>query len=83
MRNKEDLMNRKISRDFKGRIEKMKTTPLKILESMFLELYNYGLEEFIKTEKLKYPDKSRKEIVIDMYKMHDKLKGLSRKTYAK
>ncbi|MBD3339627.1 MAG: hypothetical protein GF353_10990 [Candidatus Lokiarchaeota archaeon] len=83
MSSEENLKQRKIARDFKGRIEMMKHTSIEILESMFLELYNYGLEEFIKKEMERYPNKSRKEIILDMYKIHDKLKGMDRKGYAK
>lgn len=62
-------------RNFKGRIELMKKTPLKDLESMFLELYELGLKEYIRVEKERFPGKSRKEIIIEMYKLHDKLRG--------
>ncbi len=82
MSSEEDLKFRKNARDFKGRIERMKHTPIEVLESMFLELYNYGIKEFIRKEMERYPNKSRKEIIIDMYKMHDKLKGMNRKVYA-
>ena len=83
MRTEEDRKFRKIARGFKGRIEMMKNTPLEDLETMFLELNNYGLQELIRIEKEKYPDKTRKEIILDMYKLHDKLKNLSRKVYGK
>jgi len=66
---------RKIVRNFKGRIELMKKTPLKDLESIFLELYEFGLKQYIRVEKERFPEKSRKEIIIDMYKLHDKLRG--------
>ena len=64
---------RKLARDFKGRVELMNKTPLKDLESMFLELYEFGVNEYIRTEKEQNPNKSRKEIIINMYKFHEKM----------
>ena len=66
---------RKIIRDFKGRIELMKKTELKKIEAIFLEIYELGLQDYIQKEKKRYPDKSHKEIIIDMYQFHDKLRG--------
>ena len=66
---------RKITRDFKGRIELMKKTELKKIESIFLEIFELGLQDYIQKEKKRYPDKSHKEIIIDMYQLHDKLRG--------
>lgn len=66
---------RKIARDFKGRIKLMQKTELKKIESIFLEIYELGLQDYIQKEKKRYPDKSRKEIIIDMYQFHDKLRG--------
>ena len=66
---------RKIVRDFKGRIELMKKTDLPKIESIFLEIYELGLQDYIQKEKERYPDKSHKEIIIDMYHFHDKLRG--------
>jgi hypothetical protein len=66
---------RKIKRDFKGRIELMNKTALKKVESLFLELYELGLQEYLRREKEKYPNKSHKEIIIQMYQFHDKIRG--------
>ena len=66
---------RKIMRNFKGRIELMKKTPLENLEKIFLEIYDYGIKDYIRIEKKRYPKKSRKKIIIDMYKFHDKIRG--------
>ena len=66
---------RKIARDFKGRIELMKKTELKKIESIFLEIYELGLQDYIQKEKKRYPNKSHKEIIIDMYQFHDRLRG--------
>lgn len=70
---------RKKIRDFEGRIELMQKTPIEDLEEMFLELYEYNLQEYIKQEKEKNPKKSRKEIIIEMYKFHDIVKNSGRK----
>jgi len=66
---------RKIARDFKGRIELMKRTTLRKIESIFLELFELGLLDYIQKEKERFPDKTHKEIIISMYRFHDKLRG--------
>lgn len=66
---------RKVVRDFKGRIELMKTTTLEKLESLFLELFELGLKHFIQREKERFPDKTHKDIIINMYHFHDRLRG--------
>lgn len=66
---------RKTIRDFKGRIKLMKKTDLEKIESIFLEIYELGLQDYIQKEKEKYPNKTHKEIIIDMYQFHDRLRG--------
>ena len=66
---------RKFIRDFKGRVELMKKTPLNDLENMLIEIYDYGIKDYIRTEREMHPNKSRKEILIEMYKLREKLKG--------
>ena len=66
---------RKISRDFKGLVELTKRTPKKILENMLVELHDYFVDNYIKVEKENHPEKSTREIIIDMYKLREKLKG--------
>jgi len=70
---KKDL--RKISRDFKGRVELMKKISLKNLEKMFSEYYDEGIDSYIRIEKQNNPNLSEKEILIGMYKLSEKLKG--------
>jgi hypothetical protein len=82
MRSKEDREYRKIVRNFKGRVDMMNRASIETLEAMFLELHEFGLNEYIKKEREKQPNKTRKEIIIDMYKLHDKLKNSSRRGYA-
>ena len=62
-------------RNFKGRIEFMKKTPLENLEKLFLEIYDYGIKDYVRIEKERDSKKSRKEIIINMYKFHDKIRG--------
>jgi hypothetical protein len=69
------MVTRKTARNFKGKIELMKTTTIEKLESLFLELYELGLKDFVKREKEKFPEKTHKEIIIDMYKFHDRVRG--------
>ena len=66
---------RKISRDFKGKVELMKKTPLIDLENMFSEYYDEGIATFIRIEKSEHPDMTEKEILVKMYKLSEKLKG--------
>ena len=65
---------RKIARDFKGRIELMKKIPAETSISLFFELCNFNLNNYIKTEKERYPNKLIKDIVIRMYKVNKKVK---------
>jgi tryptophanase len=71
---KSELNNnfRKIARDFKGRIELMKKIPLKTSTSLFFELCNFNLNNYIKIEKERYPDKTINDIIIKMYKIKNK-----------
>ena len=55
---------RKIVRNFKGRMEFMNKTPT---------------IDAVKTEKKRFPDKSIKEIILEMHKFHEKLKAMGRK----
>jgi len=75
MKSDSDKNYRKIVRNFKARVDLMKKTPLKKLEKMFIEMYDYGVQDYIRTEKLIHPNKSDKEIIIEMYKLREKLKG--------
>ena len=68
---------RRLARDFKGRIKLMKETPLENIESLFLEVYELGLQDYIRNEKKRFLNKTRKEIILDMYKLHDKLRKRS------
>ena len=65
---------RRTARNFKGKIELMKRTPLKIIEANFLELHEMCMQKYIEIEKNKFPEKTRKEIIIDMYIRNDKLR---------
>ena len=65
---------RKIQRDFKGRIEFMKRTPLKKLVKVFFELCNFGIKNYVETEMKRFPNKSIKEIIIDMNRFNEKMK---------
>jgi hypothetical protein len=75
MTSKSNNTYRKTIRDFKGRIELMKKTDLEKIESIFLELYELGLRDYLEMEKKRHPDKTHKEIIIGMYQFHDKMRG--------
>jgi len=66
---------RKKARDFKGRIELMKKIPVETSISLFFELCNLNLNNYIKIEKERYPNKSIKDIIINMHKVNKKIKG--------
>ena len=65
---------RKIARDFKGRIELMNRIPVEASISLFFELCNFNLNNYIKIEKERYPNKSIKDIIIKMYEVNNKIK---------
>ncbi len=75
MRTDLDKKFRKISRDFKGKVELTNKTPIEYLEKMFVEMYDFNLQYYIDTERKLHPKKSRKEILIEMYKLKERLKG--------
>ncbi|MFX1371809.1 MAG: hypothetical protein ACFFCE_08105 [Promethearchaeota archaeon] len=75
---KSDNKFRKIIRDFKGRIELRNKTDLKKIESMFLEIYELGLQDYIQKEKERYPEKTYKEIILNKYQFHDNLRRRKR-----
>lgn len=74
MTQKVDRSYRKRSRDFKNMVELTKKTPLKDLERMFIELYDYSFQKYIETETRRHPDKSTKQIIIELYELRKKLK---------
>jgi len=82
MRSESQYKFRKNARDFKGRIEIMKKTDLEKIESLFLELYDLGLKDYLQKEKKRYPEKTQKQIIIDMYRLHDKLRRKRREINA-
>ncbi|TKJ21806.1 MAG: hypothetical protein CEE43_08945 [Promethearchaeota archaeon Loki_b32] len=65
---------RKIARNFKGRIELMKKIPTEASISLFFELCNFNLNNYINIEKERYPNKSIKDIIIKMFKINEKMK---------
>ncbi|MHA1191436.1 MAG: hypothetical protein ACTSP9_03975 [Promethearchaeota archaeon] len=70
---------RKIIRNFKGRMELMNKTPIRDRVNIFFELCDFGINSYIKTEKERFPNKSIKEIILEMHKFHDKMRTLGRK----
>ncbi|TFF93503.1 MAG: hypothetical protein EU544_05795 [Promethearchaeota archaeon] len=67
--------SRSIARDFLGKVEMAKNTPLKVLERMFNEIYDEAMKTYLRTEHEKYPHKSQKQILIKMYEISERLKG--------
>ena len=50
MKSDKDKNYRRIVRNFKGRVDLMKKDPLKDLEMMYIEMYDYGIQDYIRTE---------------------------------
>jgi len=65
---------RKISRNFKEKIELMKRTPTKKSVKIFFELCNFGIKNYIETEMKRFPNKELKEIIIEMNEFNEKMK---------
>jgi hypothetical protein len=63
---------RKITRNFKQRMELMNKIPVETSISLFFELCNFNLNNYIKTEKERYPNKSIRDIIIQMHKIKNK-----------
>ncbi|NVM38562.1 MAG: hypothetical protein HWN81_23430 [Candidatus Lokiarchaeota archaeon] len=70
MSSDQNIIFRKIARDFKGRVELTKKLPIETSISLFFELCNFNLNNYIKTEIERYPNKSMKDIIINMYKIN-------------
>ena len=74
-----DIMEyRKLSRDFKTKIELMKKTSNEEAMRVFFEMCDFGLENYISIEKARFPDKSIKQIIIEMNDKHEKHKRRER-----
>jgi len=65
---------RKISRDFKYKIRLMNKIPVEDSISLFFEMCNINLENYIIVEKQRFPTKSTKEIILNMHKKRDTIK---------
>jgi hypothetical protein len=70
---------RKIVRDFKGRMEFMNRTPPEDAVKIFFEICDIGINNYIRIEKERFPNKSIKEIVLEMHNIREKTKTIGRK----
>jgi len=70
---------RKTVRNFKGRMEFMNKTPTKDAVKIFFEICDLGINNYIRIEKERFPNKSIKEIVLEMHKFREKIKKRGRK----
>ena len=66
---------RKIVRNFKDRIALMNKIPQEVSIKLFFEMCDFFINNYIKTEKERFPNKPIREIVLDMYKKREKLSG--------
>jgi len=70
---------RKIVRNFKGRMEFMNKTPTEDAVKIFFEICDLGINNYIRIEKERFPNKSIKEIVLEMHQYYEKKKQIGRK----
>ncbi len=75
MKSDNDKNYRKIVRNFKGRVDLMKKTPQDVSIKIFFEMCDFFINNYIKIEKERFPDKSIREIIINMYKNREKISG--------
>ena len=66
---------RKMVRNFKGRIELINKISQEDSLNLFFEMCDFFLNNYIKTEKERFPNKPIREILLDMYKNHEKTSG--------
>ena len=67
MRSELDKDFRKKARNFKGRIDLMKKIPINNSISIFFELCNFNINNYLNIEKERFPNKLFKEIVFEMH----------------
>ena len=77
---KEDFY-RKTRRDFKSRIDLMKKMNPENAVNLFFEMCDFGLNNYIETEKQRYPNKSIKKIIREMHERQNNLKKMRRKKW--
>ncbi len=70
---------KKTVRNFKGRMEFMNKTPTEDAVKIFFEICDFGINNYIRIEKERFPNKSIKEIVLEMHKFREKKKIIGRK----
>ena len=70
-----DKKYRKIQRNFKEKIDLMNKLPQDVSIRIFFEMCDFFLNNYIKTEKERFPNKTIREILINMYKTHEKMSG--------
>ena len=63
----QELLNSRNLQDLNAKIQIIKRTPQKVLEELFLDMCNSGIDQYITKMQLKYPDKSAKQIMIELY----------------
>ena len=70
---------KKTVRNFKGRMEFMNKTPTEDAVKIFFEICDFGINNYIRIEKERFPNKSIKEIVLEMHKFREEIKTRGRK----
>jgi len=60
-------------------MEFMNKTPTEDAVKIFFEICDLGINNYIRIEKERFPNKSTKEIVLEMHNIHEKKKTRGRK----
>ena len=75
MKSDSDKNYRKMVRNFNGRIDLMNRLPQEDSVNLFFEMCDFFINNYIKAEKERFPNKPIREILLDMYKYREKTSG--------
>jgi len=71
-------MTARVIDDLKLKMAIANRTPLDKLVGIFFEMCDIGRELYVQAEREKFPNKSRKEIILDYYRMQSQLSNRRR-----
>jgi hypothetical protein len=73
-----DVMTARVIDDLKIKMDIANRTPPDKLVQLFFEMCSIGRELFVQSEQEKFPNKSRKDIILDYYRMQNQLSNRRR-----
>ncbi len=62
------VMNSRTIADLKVKMERIRNTPQDLLIDLFFDLCDWGLDVYVQAEQIRFPQKSRAQILREMYK---------------